>query len=181
MMPSSSPVCSGLVERIGFEDATITHKTYENGTEKIFKFTLDVADHEAGLKEVNSLLTDKEIGVIKDTDDVKAVGHRIVHGGETFSAPTIITADVKEKLKLTFQLAPLHNPASYRGIEVAERIFSRAVQIAVFDTAFHQTMPPEAYRFALPNSYYADYNIRAYGFHGTSHKYVTQQAGLYLN
>ncbi len=181
IMPSSSAVCSGVVERIGLEDATITHKTYTDGIEKIFRYTLDIPDHEAGLKQVNSLLTDGKIGVIKDTDDVKSVGHRIVHGGNTFSAPTIITADVKEKLKGTFQLAPLHNPASYRGIEVAERIFSKAVQIAVFDTAFHQTMPPEAYRFALPNSYYTDYNIRVYGFHGTSHKYVTQQAGIYLN
>jgi acetate kinase len=151
-----------------------------NGEEKTFKYTLEIHDHEAGLTEVNRLLTDKEIGVISDTDEVKAVGHRIVHGGEAFTEPTVVTPDVKEKLKLTFQLAPLHNPAGYRGIEVAEKIFTRATQIAVFDTAFHQTMPPEAYRFAVPNSYYKDYNIRTYGFHGTSHKYVSHQAGLYL-
>lgn len=180
-MPSTSPVCSGLVERIGLEDATIIHKTFINGEEKTFKLTLDVPDHETGLKEVNLLLTDRKIGVIKNTDDVKAVGHRIVHGGETFADITIITREVKENLKHTFQLAPLHNPASYRGIEVSEKIFSNAVQVAVFDTAFHQTMPPKAYRFALPNSYYTDYNIRVYGFHGTSHKYVAHQAGIYLN
>jgi acetate kinase len=180
-MPSTSPVCSGLVERIGLEDATIIHKTFINGEEKTFKLTLDVPDHEAGLKEVNALLTDSAIGVIKNTGDVKAVGHRIVHGGEAFANITIITGEVKEKLKHTFQLAPLHNPASYRGIEVSEKIFSNALQVAVFDTAFHQTMPPKAYRFALPNSYYTDYNIRVYGFHGTSHKYVAHQASIYLN
>lgn len=179
-MPSESPVCSGLVERIGLEEGNITHKTFVNGEEKTFKYTLEIHDHEVGLTEVNRLLTDKEIGVIADTDEVKAVGHRIVHGGEAFTEPTVVTPDVKEKLKLTFQLAPLHNPAGYRGIEVAEKIFTRATQIAVFDTAFHQTMPPEAYRFAVPNSYYKDYNIRTYGFHGTSHKYVSHQAGLYL-
>ncbi|MGZ3753513.1 MAG: acetate kinase, partial [Mucilaginibacter sp.] len=163
-MPSTSPVCSGLVDRIGLEDSTITHKTYINGEEVIIKLALDIPDHEAGLKKVNSLLTDSEIGVIGDTSEIKAVGHRVVHGSETFTTTTIITAEVKEKLKLTFQLAPLHNPAAYRGIEVAERIFSDAKQVAVFDTAFHQTMPPQAYRFAIPTSYYTDHNIRAYGF-----------------
>ena len=181
LMPSTHPICSGLVDRIGLENATITHKTYINGEEKVFKYELEIPDHGEGLKKVNSLLTDNKIGVIKDTSDVKAVGHRVVHGGEAFTTTTIITEDVKEKLKLTFQLAPLHNPASYRGIEVAEKIFTGAMQIAVFDTAFHQTMPPEAYRFAIPNSYYVDHNIRAYGFHGTSHKYVSHQAGIWFN
>jgi acetate kinase len=181
-MPSSIPVCSGLVERIGMENAIITHKTNINGAEKTFTYTLEIGDHETGLNKVNALLTDREMGVIKDTDDIKAVGHRIVHGGEIFSGITIITQKVKEELKFhTFSLAPLHNPAGYRGIEVAEKIFAHATQVAVFDTAFHQTMPPRAYRFAIPNSYYTDYNIRAYGFHGTSHKYVSEQAANYLN
>jgi acetate kinase len=180
-MPSSSPICSGLVDRIGLENATITHKTYKNGAEKVFNYTLDIPNHEAGLRKVNSLLTDTEIGVINNAEEVGIIGHRIVHGGETFSAPTIITAEVKKKLKQTFQLAPLHNPSAFRGIEVAEKIFSKAMQVAVFDTAFHQTIPPAAFRFAIPNSYYTDYNIRVYGFHGTSHKYVTHQASLYLN
>ncbi len=179
-MPSSNPVCTGLVERIGLEHATITHKTYLNDEEKVIKLTLDVPDHEVGLKEVNALLTDGGIGVIKNTDEIEVVGHRIVHGGESFTKPTFITSQVKEKIKQTFQLAPLHNPAGFRGIEVAERIFSNASQVAVFDTAFHQTMPPEAFRFALPESYYKDHNIRVYGFHGTSHKYVAKQAELYL-
>ena len=171
-MPSLAPVCSGLVDRIGLENPVITHKTYIDGEEKVFKTAFEIPDHEAGLKKVNELLTDKQIGVIKDTNDIDAVGHRVVHGGELFTTTTIITPEVKEQLKLTFQLAPLHNPAAYRGIEVAEKIFEGARQVAVFDTAFHQTMPPEAYRFAIPNSYYTDHHIRAYGFHGTSHKYV---------
>jgi len=180
-MPSTKPVCSGLVERIGLEEGIITHKTFVDGEEKTFKYNLEVHDHEVGLKEVNALLIDKKIGVIENADEIKAVGHRIVHGGEAFTEPTIVTPAVKEKLKQTFQLAPLHNPAGYRGIEVAEKIFKAATQIAVFDTAFHKTLPPEAYRFAIPNSYYKDYNIRTYGFHGTSHKYVSQQAEVFLN
>jgi acetate kinase len=179
-MPSLVPVCSGLVDRIGLENPVITHKIYINGEEKVYKTAYEIPDHEAGLKKVNELLTDKQIGVIKDTNDVNVVGHRVVHGGELFTTITVITPEVKGKLKLTFQLAPLHNPAAYRGIEVAEKIFAGVKQVAVFDTAFHQTMPPEAYRFAIPNSYYADHHIRAYGFHGTSHKYVSHQAELYL-
>ena len=179
-MPSTVPVCSGLVDRIGLENSVITHKTYIDGKEKVFKSGFEIPDHEAGLKKVNELLTDSEIGVIKNTSDIDAVEHRVVHGGETFTSTTIITPGVKEKLKLTFQLAPLHNPAGYRGIEVAEKIFPGAKQVAVFDTAFHQSMPPKAYRFAIPNSYYTDHHVRAYGFHGTSHKYVSQQAAAYL-
>jgi len=179
-MPSTSPICVGLVERIGLDDAVIIHKIYNNGEEETLKFTLDIPDHETGLNEVNALLTNPEFGVIQDTAEITAVGHRIVHGGEFFSTTTVITPEVKEELKKTFQLAPLHNPSGYRGIEVAEKIFTNATQVAVFDTAFHQTMPPQAYRFALPNSYYTDYNIRSYGFHGTSHKYVSEQANGYL-
>ncbi len=180
-MPSSSPVCSGLVDRIGLENSAITHKTYINGEEKVFTYKIDFPNHEAGLRKVASLLTDKEIGVIKDTDEIKVAGHRIVHGGEIFTTITIIDTEVKEKLKQTFSLAPLHNPSAFHGIEVAEKIFTKAKQVAVFDTAFHQTMPAKAYRFAIPNDYYTDLNIRVYGFHGTSHKYVTEQAAIYLN
>lgn len=180
-MPSSSPVCSGLVERIGMENATITHKTYIDGKEKVTSLTLEITDHEEGLDKVNELLTDKKSGVISNADDIEVVGHRIVHGGETFTTTTIVTPEVKEKLKLTFQLAPLHNPSSYRGIEVAEKIFRHAKHVLVFDTAFHQTLPPKAYRYAIPNSFYTDHNIRVYGFHGTSHKYISQQAADYFD
>ncbi|MVN90848.1 acetate/propionate family kinase [Mucilaginibacter aquatilis] len=180
-MPTNTPVCSGLVERIGLSNPTITHKVFVDGEEKVIKLTPEeLPDHEAGLKEVNTLLTEGELAVIQDPADIQVVGHRIVHGGERFTTTTIIDAKVKEELKGTFQLAPLHNPASYLGIEVAEKIFVNATQIGVFDTAFHQTLPPKAYRFAIPNSYYTDFNIRTYGFHGTSHKYVTEQAADYL-
>lgn len=179
-MPGSNPVCSGLVERIGLEDALITHKTFINGEQKVVKETLQLPDHEAGLHEVARLLTDKEIGVIHDPKEIDAVGHRVVHGGENFKTTTVITTEIKVKIKELFSLAPLHNPANYLGIEVAEKIFTRAKQVAVFDTAFHQTMPEKAFRYAIPEEFYTKKRIRAYGFHGTSHKYVSELAMAYL-
>ena len=180
-MPNEQPVCSGLVERIGLENSVITHRLFINDKEKVITKTVDLPDHEAGLKEVAQLLTQGETAVIKDATDIAAVGHRIVHGGRAFASTTIITAAIKDKIKSLFQLAPLHNPANYTGVEIAELIFTRAAQVAVFDTAFHQTMPEKAFRYAIPKSYYDDYNIRAYGFHGTSHKYVSEKAMEYLN
>ncbi len=180
-MPVETPVSSGLIERIGLENSIITHKIFSAGEEKVVQRTLDIADHSAGLYEVAALLTDKEIGVIKDPEEIDAVGHRVVHGGESFAQTTIITNEVKEQIKKLFQLAPLHNPANYQGIEVAEKIFTTAIQVAVFDTAFHQTLPARAYRYAISKTFYTDMGIRAYGFHGTSHKYVTEQAISYLN
>jgi acetate kinase len=180
-MPLEKPVCSGLVERIGLENSTITHKVFPEGREKIIKKTIDLPGHEEGLKEVALLLTDAETGVIKKPDEIEVVGHRLVHGGESFAATTIITKKVKEKIQKLFPLAPLHNPANYLGIEVAERIFTRAKQIAVFDTAFHQTLPPKAFTYAIPKSFYTEHHIRVYGFHGTSHKYVSRRAMEYLN
>lgn len=179
-MPSEQPICSGLVERIGLEDSIITHKFFTNGEEKTVKRTLDLPDHEAGMIEVGHLLTEPGIGVIQNPDEIEVVGHRIVHGGESFSKTTFITPEVKQEIKKLFPLAPLHNPGHYLGIEVAEKIFTKATQIAVFDTAFHQTMPEKAYRYAIPESYYTEYGIRVYGFHGTSHKYVSEQALKYL-
>lgn len=180
-MPSLSPVCSGLVDRIGLEDASISHKIFIDGKAHSTNRAMNIPDHESGFKEINALLTDAVVGVIKDPSEIELVGHRIVHGGKTFTSPTIITPEVKKKLTQTFPLAPLHNPPGYKGIEVAERIFVKAIQIAVFDTAFHQTLPPEAYRYAIPEKYYYDNDIRVYGFHGTSHKYVSREAEKYLN
>ncbi|HEY2348481.1 MAG TPA: acetate kinase [Puia sp.] len=180
-MPLEKPVCSGLVERIGQENSTITHKIFLDRGEKIIKKTIDLSGHEEGLKEVALLLTDAETGVIKKPGEIEVVGHRVVHGGESFAATAIITKKVKEKIKKLFPLAPLHNPANYLGIEVAERIFTRAKQVAVFDTAFHQTLTPTAFTYAIPKSFYTDHHIRVYGFHGTSHKYVTGRAIEYLN
>ncbi|MEJ7680025.1 MAG: acetate kinase [Segetibacter sp.] len=179
-MPSVKPVCSGLVERIGLEGSAITHKVYKGDVEKVIKKTTDLPDHEAGFKGVANLLTDKETGVIQNPEEIEAVGHRVVHGGESFAATVVITSKVKEEIKKLFHLAPLHNPANYMGIEVAEKIFAKAKQVAVFDTAFHQTMPEKAFRYAIPKSFYTDFHIRVYGFHGTSHKYVSEQAAKYL-
>ena len=180
-MPDALTICSGLIERIGSDNSTITHKRLINEEELILSKTLVIKNHSSGLKEVAQLLIDPLIGVIKTPEEIHAVGHRVVHGGDSFSDTMIITQEVKEKIKRLFPLAPLHNPANYLGIEVAEKIFSNAKQIVVFDTAFHQTMPPVAYRFAIPNEYYTEHRIRAYGFHGTSHKYVTKKAIEYLN
>lgn len=180
-MPSQHPVCSGLVERIGETNAVIKHKLLAPGHEKTIERTMHIADHEASLRQVVSLLTEKTDGVIHDTDEIEVVGHRVVHGGESFSATTVIDQEVKEEIQKLFSLAPLHNPANFTGIEVAEKIFTRARQVAVFDTAFHQTMPEHAFRYAIPKEMYTEQGIRAYGFHGTSHKYVTEQAMNYLH
>ncbi|NOS54767.1 MAG: acetate/propionate family kinase, partial [Cyclobacteriaceae bacterium] len=175
-LPEATVVCSGLVDRIGQEGASILHKVNTNGGVNSTKLSLPIVDHAAGLTEVSRLLTDPAIGVIKDPKEIEVVGHRVVHGGESFSDTQLITPEVKEKVKKLFSLAPLHNPANFLGIEVGEKIFASARQVAVFDTAFHQTMPPVAYRMAIPGELYTKHSIRAYGFHGTSHKYVSRIA-----
>jgi acetate kinase len=180
-MPEAIVVCSGLVDRIGLSGSTLHHKVYRDGEELIRKENLAIPDHASGLKAVSELLTDSTIGVIRDPKEIEVVGHRVVHGGESFSKTMVITQEVMEKIKKLFPLAPLHNPPNYLGIEVATAIFTHARQVAVFDTAFHQTMPPVAYRIAIPKEFYDRHGIRNYGFHGTSHKYVSQQAHDYLN
>jgi len=179
-MPSENPICSGLVERIGLADSSITHKVYVNGQESVYPKNIELPNHEAGLQEVGRLLADPEIGVIQNPLDIQVVGHRVVHGGETFAATTEVNDAVKAEIKKLFPLAPLHNPANLLGIEVAEKIFTQARQMVVFDTAFHQTIPEKAFRYALPTSFYTEHRIRVYGFHGTSHKYVVLQATQYL-
>lgn len=179
-MPEAIVSCSGMVDRIGLGNSAIVHKAYKNETELVHQAVLNIADHAQGLQEVARLLTDEKMGVIKDPSEIKAVGHRVVHGGESFAKTTIITNEIKGEIKKLFPLAPLHNPANHLGIEVSEKIFSAAKQVAVFDTAFHQTLPPVAYRYAIPKSFYDEYKIRAYGFHGTSHKYVSEKAAEFL-
>ncbi|MET4075386.1 acetate kinase [Hymenobacter sp. UYCo722] len=182
--PAEQPVCSGLVERVGSAQATITHQVFDLQTPANppaeTRLTLPLADHEAGLHEVVRLLTAAPGGIIAHPADIAVVGHRVVHGGETYAAPTRITAAVKAEIRRLFALAPLHNPANYLGIEVAERVFAQARQVAVFDTAFHQTLPEHAFRYALPTALYTEQRIRKYGFHGTSHQYVATQAAAYL-
>lgn len=180
-MPEKAPVCSGLVERIGIEGSFIKHTVYRNDEKFSIEESGFIANHGEALKQVLDLLTNGDHAVIASPDDIAAVGHRVVHGGEHFSGPTIITDDVKHQIKKLFSLAPLHNPVNYNCIEVAEQTFINAKQIAVFDTAFHQTIPEQAYRYAIPESYYKENGIRVYGFHGTSHKYVSEQAVNWLD
>jgi len=175
-MPYERAVCSGLVERIGLDNASITHNVYENGQLKSVKVECQLKDHEAGMQKVAKLLTQPDTGVIQNPADIKMVGHRVVHGGESFSDPIIVSSEVKKEIKNLIALAPLHNPGNLTGIEVAEKLFRSAVQVAVFDTAFHQTLPEKAFRFAIPNILYTEKKIRVYGFHGTSHKYVSEKA-----
>jgi acetate kinase len=179
-MPEEVLICSGLVERIGFTDAIITHKTFPDGKEQDVRLTCNIPDHAAGLREVGHLLTDDKIGVVKHPDEIGAVGHRVVHGGEHFEKTTLITPEVKETIRRLFPLAPLHNPPNLMVIEVVEKFLPKAKQVAVFDTAFHQTMPEVAFRYAIPDHFYREMEIRAYGFHGTSHKYVSERAAEYL-
>src|SRR4051794_20718283 len=179
-MPSTQPVCTGLIERIGSTDAVIKHKTFIEGKEQTIEQTMNLPNHEAGLLQAVYLLTHSDSKVIEDLQAIDAVGHRVVHCGEKYATAIFITPQVKEEIKKLFSLAPLHNPANYTGIEVAEKVFTNAKQIAVFDTAFHQTMPEYAFRYAIPTSLYTDKGIRVYGFHGTSHHYVTAQAVQYL-
>ena len=175
-MPAKNVICSGMVERIGLKNPMIHYKSDENQFDKV----MHIPDHHIGLEKMTRLLLDKEIGVLKNVDEIGAVGHRVVHGGSSFSKTTLIDQNVKDKIKELFELAPLHNPPNYVGIEVAEKIFPKAKQIAVFDTAFHQSIPEEAYRYAIPNKFLEENQIRVYGFHGTSHKFVSEKAIEYL-
>lgn len=179
-MPNESPLCTGLVDRIGLETGSISHKVWKDGELHSFSMQMPIPTHEIGLQQVTALLVDEEKGVLQSLDEVKAIGHRVVHGGEEFASTTVIDAHVKNKIKELFALAPLHNPPNFVGIEVAEKVFPTAVQVAVFDTAFHQSMPPRAYRYAIPKALYEEKGIRAYGFHGSSHQYVSKKAAEYL-
>ncbi|MEO9570430.1 MAG: acetate kinase [Polaribacter sp.] len=175
-MPAKTVKCVGLVERIGMEDAIFNHEKGDDEYSEI----LPILNHEIGLKKIAATLLDSKIGVINSVDEILAVGHRVVHGGSKFSSTVVVTEEVKKSIRELFDLAPLHNPANLTGIEIAETIFTSAKQIAIFDTAFHQTMPKEAYQYAIDNSYLEEHKIRAYGFHGTSHKFVSEKAIEYL-
>jgi acetate kinase len=175
-MPANEVICSGMIDRIGLETSNLTYVTNSTKLEE----TLPIANHKIGLEKIAKLLMDEKVGVIKSTDEIEAVGHRVVHGGSAFSNTVIITSEVKDKIRQLFDLAPLHNPANLEGINVAEEIFNSAQQVAVFDTAFHQTIPVVAHKYAVPNYLLTENKIRVYGFHGTSHKYVSENAIHYL-
>ncbi len=171
-MPSELIIGKGLIERIGSENATVKYKTKSVDTEEVML----IPNHSAGFKKMAKLLMDPDQGVIANVKDISIVAHRVVHGGNTFSDTTVITQEVKDKIKELSILAPLHNPHNLEGILLAEEAFPIAKQIAVFDTAFHQSMPVKAKKYALPNELYTDHRIQAFGFHGTSHKYVSEKA-----
>ena len=175
-MPEEEVICSGLIERIGLENGVVHYESEANS----IKETIEIKNHKVGLEKVVALLLDTKIGVISSTEEIEVVGHRVVHGGRTFTKTTEITAEVKEEIKTLFSLAPQHNPANLEGILVAESIFTKAKQVAVFDTAFHQTIPEKAYAYAIPKKFLKEHQIRLYGFHGTSHKYVSEKANTYL-
>jgi len=175
-MPANEVICSGMIDRIGLETSNLTYRTATTKLEE----TLPIANHKIGLEKIAKLLMDEKVGVIKSTVEIEAVGHRVVHGGSDFSNTVVITNEVKDKIRQLFDLAPLHNPANLEGINVAEEIFNMAIQVAVFDTAFHQTIPVVAHKYAVPNYLLTENKIRVYGFHGTSHKYVSENAIHYL-
>lgn len=176
-MEDESVIAEGLVEKIGTESAIITYCA--SGKDEKMR-TAEILDHREGLNLVLRLLMDKADGVIASEKEVIAVGHRVVHGGEFFSESVIITSEVRQAIRKTVDLAPLHNPPNLLGIAAAEQQLPDAIHVAVFDTAFHQTMPKYAYLYPLPYVLYTRHKIRRYGFHGTSHKYVSEQAALFI-
>ncbi len=171
-MEKEEVLAKGNFERIGEQEAFVTHKV--KGEKYVIK--VPVMNHEEALKIVLEQLVHNEYGVIKDLEEIDAVGHRVVHGGEIFSESVLITEDVIEKIESCSSLAPLHNPAAILGIRACQKAMSGVPAVAVFDTAFHQTMPKENYLYPIPYEYYEKYRIRKYGFHGTSHEYVSRVA-----
>ena len=172
MEPSSSKLLAkGLVERIGLPEGDLTHKPV--GKEP-FELHRPIPDHTTGIKLVLDALTDPVHGVIASLEEVKAVGHRVAHGGEFFPESCIVTEDAKAKIRSLFEIAPLHNPANLEGVLSIEKVLPGVKQVTVFDTSFHQSIPAVNYMYALPHAYYEKYRVRKYGFHGTSHKYVAK-------
>jgi acetate kinase len=179
-MKGPQALAAGIVERIGEPNGRIKHQLLDVDSTRETIQDKKINNHHQGLNDIVELLTDSNFGIIETTSEITAVGHRVVHGGDKFSQPTIITDQVRNAIKDLSPLAPLHNPANLTGIEVASEIFPGSTQVAVFDTAFHQTMPAKAYRYAIPQNLYQEHRIRSYGFHGTSHLYVSKKAINYL-
>jgi len=176
-MQTREVLAQGGVEKIGLPDAFLQVKL--NDGSKI-KFEKAMPEHTIGIQLILDKLVDPEIGCIKSLNEINAVGHRVVHGGEKFNKSVVITPEVKQMIIQCAELAPLHNPANLKGIEAIEKSLPGVPQVAVFDTAFHQTMPDEAYMYALPYEMYEKYAIRRYGFHGTSHRYVSARVCDFL-
>ncbi len=180
-MPEAKVLAKGIFEQIGTA-CTFTHKIDKDGEEvKVLdKKAVEAKDHHDAISILLETLTDKETGVLESMNDISAVGHRVLHGGEEFSGSVVVTEDVKAAIRKCIPLGPLHNPANLMGIEVCESIMKGIPQVAVFDTAFHQTIPDYAYMYALPYKYYLQHGIRRYGFHGTSHRYVSARTTDFL-
>ncbi len=173
-MENESVLAKGNCEQIGTE-STFTHKVPSDETKNIKALPMEMQDHAAALKIVLDTLVDTEHGVIGSVKEIDAVGHRVLHGGEKFSGSVLVDDKVEEAIKECFDLGPLHNPANLTGIKACQKIMPGVPQVAVFDTGFHQTMPDYAYMYALPYEYYEKYGIRRYGFHGTSHRFVSKK------
>ncbi len=178
MSNKAEVLAKGLIERIGITDGILTHKP--TGKDN-YKVVLDIPDHTIGINMVMEALVNPVHGVIKSVGEIKAVGHRVAHGGENFKESVLIDNDVKRDIENCAELAPLHNPAHLKGILSCEKLLPGVPQVAVFDTSFHQTMPDYAFMYAIPYEYYEKYRIRKYGFHGTSHRFVAEKACKLLN
>jgi len=176
-MKDESVIASGKVEKIGMEDAILTHEP--TGKEEA-KLVTEILDHTTAIEKVFDYLVDDKYGVIKNVNEIEAVGHRVVHGGEVFSDSVKVDGQVKAAIKGVFDLAPLHNPANLVGIEAVETVLPEVPNVVVFDTAFHQTMPKSSFMYALPKVLYKKHKVRRYGFHGTSHKFVALKAAEFL-
>ena len=168
-------LAKGICEQIGDANSSFTHKVPDDAGKNIKDLLCPIPDHGAAIQLVLDTLVDAKHGVIGSTDEIGAVGHRVLHGGEKFSGSVLVTEDVKAKIRSLFEIAPLHNPANLMGIEACEKAMPGKPQVAVFDTAFHMTMPPKAYRYAIPTKYYTEDHLRRYGFHGTSHRFVSKR------
>ena len=175
-MDGEKLLAKGLVERIGIEGSHINQKVGD----KVFDAVAPMANHTEGIEWMLKALLDPEKGALKSMDEIGAVGHRVLHGGERFTASVLINEEVKEAIRANIPLGPLHNPANLMGIEACEKVMPGTPNVAVFDTAFHQTMPPKSYMYGVPMDYYERLHVRRYGFHGTSHRYVSKRACEFL-
>ena len=177
-MPSKEVLAQGGIEKIGLPDSFLK-LTLPNGEKKIIERSIQ--EHTSGVQMIFDVLTDAEFGVVKDLSEIEAVGHRVLHGGSKFSESVVINQDVINAIEECCDLGPLHNPANLKGIYAVQKLMPQVPQIAVFDTAFHQTMPEHAYLYPVPYELYEKYGVRRYGFHGTSHRYVSKRVCEYLN
>jgi len=176
-MPDGTVIARGLLEKIGEETSVFAHQSDKG----MLELKQPVANHDEGVNFIIGMLTDSSNGVISSVSEIAGIGHRVVHGGEEFTSSVIITDDVIEKIKKYSDLAPLHNPSNLMGIMACRRRLPSATQVACFDTAFHHSLAPHAYLYAIPYGLYKKFGIRRYGFHGTSHLYVTKRLACLLN